>query len=282
MTSNDRLSPARRAMGAAQALWRSGHLPECHAFMLSSLRATLDAWLPSDAPLEPEAREQKALALLAEHEYPRIQALRGVLSALRSPRDAPPSAAPGAALPPDFERIWLEAERLLRFSEARLRPRADGRRRRVLLAGLLSASVIAALFLAYRLWGRVRVEASAVYSPAIPASYAVDDLENTEWLLPDAALGWIDLQFPHPRRLHDVVVLNGHNRAYLDRATRRFRLTAYDGHKVRATADGEFPSLTAARSALDVKLQAKHVTRLRLEVLSYFGSGSAVAEIQPH
>lgn len=269
-------------MEAAQALWQRGLLPECHAFMLSSLRATLAAWSPADAPLEPGAREDLALRLISEQKYSRVESLRGALAALRAFDVAHPSAGLGSPLPTDFERIWLEAERLLDFSEARLRPPSSRRRRRVLFASLLSASVIVALFLAYRVWGRVRVEASAVYSAAIPASYAIDELENTEWLLPDATLGWIDLQFPRARRIHDVMVLNGHNRMYVDRATKRFRLTAYDGHKIRATAEGEFPALTAARSALEVKLHAKHVTRLRLEVLSYFGSGAAIAEIEAH
>jgi hypothetical protein len=280
MNANPSLDSAKRSVAVAATLWRAGFMPECHAAMRSALRAALAAWAPSESSNDEEAvaGEERALAALAQRGYGRVEALRAALVASR--RLETPRATAAPPTPTDFESLGSEVERLVRYSETHLRPAHLRRRRRLLARVALGASVLLVLVLGYRLWGRVRVRASDAYSPSAPASYAVDGLDNTEWLLPDRALGWIDVYLPRSRHIRRVQVLNGHNRAYLDRATQRFRVTAYADDHPLATAEGEFARIKPGRSEVTVKLDARGATRLRLEVLSFFGTGAAIAEIE--
>jgi hypothetical protein len=84
---------------------------------------------------------------------------------------------------------------------------------------------------------------------------------------------------PHPTSVHEVEVVNGHNRYYLDRATRKLRVTAFAGNDARASAETEFPPTQDKRSARKLKLAAEGVTRLHLEILAYHGAGGTIAEV---
>ena len=130
-----------------------------------------------------------------------------------------------------------------------------------------------------RLWLRPHVSASGVYSTDFPTAYAVDGIESTEWLLPDHATGWLQLSFPRPRDIHRVTLVNGHNRWYMDRAVKQVRVTAYSKKGLVATAEDSFPALTEQPSTLELKLEAEDVDHVRVDVLSYFGNGGALAEL---
>jgi hypothetical protein len=284
---------SRRALDSARALWREGLVPECHAYMVAALRTMLKAWVPvqareaslrvETATLEPE--EQQALAELARAGYRRVELLRTALAAtavVTTPAALPPQAVslPSFELPPDFEAIWAEAERLARFTVRRLTPPAARKKRRLILgAGLCLVLVFAGVIMG-RLWHRPRASTSAVFGSDFPAAYAVDGIEATEWLMPDNTPGWLDVTFSSPRSVHLVRLLNCHNRYYADRAAQRVRVTAFGDWGPLGSVEGAFAALKAERSPLDLVLDAQKVTRLRVDVLSFFGRGGGLAEVE--
>lgn len=273
MTPSETIDRAKREIHAASALYREGLEAECDAYMRRALRTTLGAWLSASGEAGVESGDAAALEVLAQKGYPDLERLREALALVQTERGAEPRAR-------DVEKVWAEAERLLRFSAKRLQTQAMRRRRRrwlVIGAGLI---VIVGVFFCVRLWGRVRVRASASYAPEFPASYAVDGIDSTEWILPDGQLGWLDVYLPRAKDITRVVVLNGHNRYYLDRATKRLRVTAYAGDQEVGSAEREFKAIKDGRSALDIRLAAHGVTRVRVEILSYFGTGGTIAEVE--
>jgi len=256
---------AARAVEGARALFREGVLAEANAFMAQALHALLPAWAESEAQATPEA----AYVALERARYPHTPRLRAAVLAVH-----------GEHRPIDFEWTWAEVERLLLFSvRAAQSPRARKLRRMRWLAASAVALVLV-LVVAFRLWGRPRVEASAVLWDQSPASNVIDGVEATEWLLPDSTAGWVTLNFPRARSVHRVRVANSHNVYYVDRGARQVRVTAFGERGKLASVEGEFPKLTQDRSVLDLRLEAAGATGIRIEVLSYFGRGGGLAEIE--
>jgi hypothetical protein len=134
--------------------------------------------------------------------------------------------------------------------------------------------------LCWRLWGRPVVSASGVYSTDHTAANAFDGLDATEWLLPDRQVGWLDIRFASSRKLRRVRLLNSHNIYFMDRAAERVKVTAYGKRGPIATAQGRFAKINGKRSPLDLSLSADAAVRIRVEVLSYFGSGGGLAEVE--
>jgi hypothetical protein len=274
----------RRDALAARVLWREGLVSECHVFMVSALRALLEAWVPADANStttsnEDHAREQAALEALTAASYPDVARLRAALEAGSSethPRDLRPRPLEA----PDLDWIWTEAERLFRFTSRRLTGPPTRKRTLRRAGAVLGGALIALLLILALLWGRPTISASATYSSEHAATNAIDGIESTEWLLPDSSLGWLDLKFPWPRRVRRVQLLNSHNRYYFDRATQRVRVTAFSHERTVASVEGSFTQLTGERSPLELKLDAQRVTRLRVDVLSFFKNGGGLAEIE--
>ncbi len=271
------VAESRRAVVAARALWREGLIPECHAYMASGLRTMIKAWEPADSDQDDAAsRREQALAALKRAGY------RGDIGRLR----AAVAAAAIEAQPADpakLEWIWAEAERLSAFTIRRLTPPAARKRARIRAAVLAGIVVVAAVLVMMRLWGRpggARVSASAEYSPGYPASFAADGIEGTEWLLPDRQPGWLQLKFGSPRRVQRVLLLNAHNRYFMDRGSERVRVTAYSEGGSTATAEGRFDHLTSDRSPLDLAINAERVVRVRVEILSYFKEGGGLADVE--
>jgi hypothetical protein len=276
-TFADSVQRARRAIDCASALFREGLVPECHEYMVSALNLLLEGWAsvapaPESAELEPAGAE-RALTALERAGYRQAARLRAAVTSTAAPASL--AAAPRC----DVEWIWAEVERLASFSARRaMTPHARKvARRRVALAS--SLVLLLAVLLCLRLWGRSRVSASSEFSAAHPASNAVDGLEATEWLLPDATTGWIDVMFPTARSVHRVLLVNSHNLFYADRAAQAVRVTAFAGPSKAASVDGSFTRLTQDRSVLELPLEAKGVTRVRVELLSYFKAGGGLAEV---
>lgn len=275
----DSVRRAQRSIDGARALFREGLVPECHEYMVSALRVLLEAWGSVGPPaeqanLEPVRAQEQALAELARAGYRHTDRLRAALAATAEPSSS------AASLPANVDWIWVEVERLARLSARRaMTPRA--RKLAWWRRGLVSALVLGlALLVAMRLWGRPHVRASAVISEAHPAANAIDGLEATEWLLPDATAGWVDVLFPSSRTVHGVRLVNAHNVFYADRAARAVRVTAFTAQNKAASVEGSFARLTQDRSVLDLSLEARGVTRLRVEVLTYFQVGGGLAEIE--
>ncbi|MET0795577.1 MAG: hypothetical protein ABW061_28925 [Polyangiaceae bacterium] len=254
--------------------------------MVKALRLQLQAWgsretaaaARAETSEEPESgatREQAFLALERAN-YQKLERLRAALAAL----DVPASATVAPSISAEADWIWAEVERLTQVSARHslsARARTWLRWRRVIVLGSLPLFV---LLISFRLWGRPRVQASAVYAADFPAANAIDGLEATEWLLPDDTAGSIDVMFPHARTVHRVRLLNAHNRSSADRAARAVRVTAFSNSGPSVSAKGAFKHFSEERSVLELEIEAENVTRVRVQVLSHFASGGGLAEIE--
>ncbi len=277
---------AARAIVMAGALWREGFMSEAHAYMASALRAALKPWFSDGGEAsrvqadEQPATHEEALAALARSGYRNVDRLREALLATADVAILERAGLPAVYPPPDFEWIWAEADRLCRFGARRLATPLERKRARARLAfaGALGVVLLGVMFV--RVWMRPHVSASGVFSSEFPATYAVDGIESTEWLPPDHAPAWVQLSFSSPRRVHAVLVLNGHNKFHMDRAAERIRVTAFSKTGPVASAEGRFANLTADRSPLNLAIDAERVTDVRVDILSYFGNGGALAEVE--
>jgi hypothetical protein len=260
------LAELRLLREGAETLWRGGQLRASWALVsqqLAAVASVVDAGLRELAPTlsQPQAEELGAIATQLKQLQARAPAVR-----LEAPE---PSVLLSA-----FELIdqWSCAV------ERRVAPRP--RWRRWLLPG---AAVLAlgALFVAWRLQPSVR--ASASRSGAHAASQAVDGIEATEWLLPDAATGWLELRFPFARDVSLVRLRNSANLPYRDRGTRAFRLELLSESEQLASERKEFPEFRAGTDGVDtwleVPIRASGVTRVRVSVESHYGLGGGLAEL---
>jgi hypothetical protein len=279
------VAQARRAVTAGLALWREGLIAESHVYMAEALRTAVGAWSPADdiypslgleaAVASAPSPDGPALSALVRAGYPSVDRLRAAL--------AVPSSAVGGAARPELDWIWDEIERLCRFTLRRLTPTRTRRLRRLYGGATLAALVIVAVLIAVNFLGAPSVTASGSYPlEAHPPSYALDGMAASEWLLPDGTPGWLEIAFRSPRRVHSVRLLNSHNRYFMDRASERVRVIAFSDQWPVATAEGRFDRINIERSALDLPLDAEKVTRLRVEILSYFRTGGGLAEIEVH
>lgn len=125
--------------------------------------------------------------------------------------------------------------------------------------------------------------ASAIYGedPAYGPDRAIDGDASTDWLLPDATAGWLDVRVQPAKALRQIRLINGHNRDYNDRAVRAYRIEVYDGDHMVTQTSGTFPSLVPHPTPVVIPLRAAHATRVRFVVVSWFALGSALAEIHP-
>ncbi len=276
------IAQARRAAVAGLALWREGLIAESHVYLAEALRAALRAWAPVDAgghtqspdPSDGPGQEGKpALTALERAGYKRVDRLQTALAA--------PVPSVGSGRQPELEWIWDEIEWLCRFTLRRLTPKRTRRRRRLYGGAALAALVLIAMVIMIELRGRPTATASAsLPSEPHPASYAVDGMAASEWLLPDGTLGWLQITFPSPRRVRGVRLLNSHNRYFMDRASEHVRVTAFSDRGPLTTVEGRFDRIDIERSALDLPLDAHKVTYLSVEILSYFGVGGGLAEVE--
>lgn len=152
-------------------------------------------------------------------------------------------------------------------------------RRRLLRVGIAVATVLfLGVGLPWLLWPPAAV-ASAIYSDAFGAELAVDGKVGTEWILPESTAGWLDVRVSPARSIRMVRVTNGHNRQYNDFGIKAYRLEAYRGNQVVATASREFATVTP-EPPHEVPLIAEKVDRVRIVVVSWFAHGAALAEIE--
>jgi hypothetical protein len=272
--THESVNAARRAVAAGGALFRGGLIAEAHAAVTEALERLLLTWNPELETTPSEATPaQRAFDALAAARYPRLERLRAA-------HETATAALPSKDAPADVEWIWAETERLLRFTAHARKSPAERRRERVVRLAVMGALLIVGLSWAFRIWVRPRVAASEAIGPEVPGSYAFDGLEATEWVLPNAKPGSLDIMFRFPRSIGTVSVVNGHNRHFHDRASAHVRVEAFAGDRSLTSGEARFAKLTPERSVQDVQLNATGVTRLRVEVLAWHGAGGALAEVE--
>jgi len=152
------------------------------------------------------------------------------------------------------------------------------RARRIAVTAAVVLCAIIGLPVALR---RPPATASAVFpGESFEAVLAVDGDVATEWLLPDNSPGWLDVRVSPARAISSVRLTNGHNRTFNDRAVHAFRIEAYSGERLVASANSAFPALLPAPQPVEVPLVAAKVDRVRVVVTSWFGLGAALAEVK--
>lgn len=173
----------------------------------------------------------------------------------------------------------FEAERRVLGTSA-LRVRA-----RRALPPLLVTCLATAAYFAYALGARpfanVRDSGTFFADPSFSGEKAFDGQLDTEWLLPDRTTGHVDLFLFPARDVRSIVLVNGHNRHFMDRAVRTFEVQLHrDGVLVHASR-GEFRELTnpGERSEIRLPSPVADVDHVRVVVHAHMGLGGALAEI---
>jgi len=257
----ERLRRARRQALAAEALWADSMKAEATRKAAAAARATAES-LPATLWTADVAR----LARLAT-------------------RPTPPSdPAVGAADERAFWDLLALRRRVDRRLDMAFAPASERAQRRVVrLGGALAAvavAVTAALAPIPEL-PSIRARASGQWSPRTNGpSDAIDGDPTTEWQLPNAQTGWIELRPSPPRDVVAVRLLNGHNRHYADRAVREATVELYSRGELRATADHEWTEIDPEPTWVDVDAGAPDVDRVVVRVQRYHGLGGALAEIE--
>ncbi len=253
-TSEAELARLLARQEAANVLWREGHVEECYGLVRSLVLDLLDR------------------AGTAE----RLAAHRSDLDVLAR------SSTPATPSPLGVEHVdWLERARLVLARIGERTPQAAALRRRRMRAFFAVLVVVCGLvgWLVYRAETNVSARASGQFAADTNAALAIDGLERTEWLLPNDRPGWLELELTRSRVLRAVVIKNARNRHYLDRAAREVRIEAFDRKKRVFEGTVEFKRIEENPAAVRVELPGVKVSRVRLEVKSYFSRGGGLAEV---
>jgi hypothetical protein len=255
---------------AAESLADVGDAAESLALIRRAAETTRAALAPIDvAVLSAEGRRSvaRANAELAE------------LAELPDPFDR----AAAAPLPVDLD--FESHRRVLRRHHRALRALTWGSlevrrvaRERILGALAVVAFAVAAVALVVRIQRAPKVIASAIYAAGFPASAAIDGDPDSEWLLPDGSLGWIDVHIRPQRLVRRIRLVNALNAPFYDRGTGKFTIEAFrDGAKV-AVIEGSFDpnDPPGTQGMRDVEI-GRPVDRIRILVGSYLRSGGGLA-----
>jgi len=154
--------------------------------------------------------------------------------------------------------------------------------RLVPVAAIVALALAGAALGAWRLFREERTAAASAQldvPPGFPPAKAIDGDATTEWLLPHATPGWIDVRFGRPRALRAVRVLNAHNRGFNDLATHDYRVEAFAGDRLVGAARGAFPGINPAGPWARHPIDARGVTRVRVWVDSVHGAAGGLGEV---
>lgn len=258
---------ARRRREAAEALWLAG-------FPAEALRLAREA-----VELAREARREAGLDA-----GPDVDAGASDASDAAGTLAAQPMLD-AQVRPEHAARFRALVDRQIRLGEANpeleLEPQQITRLRVSRIAGVAASALafVGLVVLVIRGPHLLRAKASASYDNHFEALNAVDANETTEWLLPDRAPGWIEVEVIPKRKLKRVKLMNARNKPYADRATKEFHVDLLDGGKVVKSFDGQFDAYSAEPTwrTLDAGVRADVV---RIEIRSWFVSGGGLAEVQ--
>lgn len=165
-------------------------------------------------------------------------------------------------------------------------PGVARRRRLARVAVFVALAVGTFAYVAFALGARpfARAVGSETFddNPLFAAEKAVDGQTETEWLLPDGRGGTLDLVVFPARDVRSVVIQNGHNRQFHDRAVRRFEVQFFrDGVRVRSLRD-TFLTMDGPDATKTLRLDPPlpDVDHVRFVVLDHHGLGASLAEIR--
>lgn len=181
-----------------------------------------------------------------------------------------------------FRALVDEADRLLGAQAARAldtKAVARARTNRIATAVSVVLAVLALSWIVLRTPRVLKAEASAQWDGRYDAAKAVDGSDRTDWLLPDKATGWLDVQVVPARKVSKLKVMNARNVPYNDRATHEFHVDAYRNGQVVRSFDAKFDGFSPdpAWRTFDV---GEKVEKFRLTVKSHHKSGGGFSEIE--
>jgi hypothetical protein len=252
---------SRRRREAAEALWLSG-------FPAEALRLASEA-----VELAREARRDAGLDAGEE--------LTGALPAL----DSIPSLD-DQVTKEHAARFRALVARQIRLSDEHPELELDAKQisglRVTRIASVVCALLVAVALVAFAARGSrtLRAKGSASWDARFEAANAVDGNETTEWILPDRAPGWIEVDVVPRRKIDRIKLMNVRNPPNADRATKEFHVDVLDGGKVVKSFDGQFDAPSATPSWQTLSVGGVKGDRVRIEIRSWFLSGGGLAEIQ--
>jgi hypothetical protein len=169
--------------------------------------------------------------------------------------------------------VERELHVLLRDRRGLLRLR---RQRWVAVAMVLLAPFALAAFLVHARHG-IHVRASSVGDEEYAADRAIDGDPETEWVPAGMGEEWLELRFPAPRHVRTVRILNGDTLP--DRASRKVVVEFYLHGERAGTAQHEFDTQYPAQWK-EFSVSDLLCDRIRILVVSHFGTGAAIAEVE--
>jgi hypothetical protein len=186
-------------------------------------------------------------------------------------------------LRPETRRYFRQATRvaesvLERLSPLVARPRKIVLARWVRVVGVLAVAV-AALATFLSIWTAVDVRPSASFSEGQHGpKNLVDGNKSTEWLLPNALAGYVDVSF-RARKLTKVSVMNARNLPYAERGTQDFRIELYRDKKQVYASKQKFPKFDDKEAWITVDLPGITADTIKLVIESHHKNGGGFAEL---
>lgn len=152
--------------------------------------------------------------------------------------------------------------------------------RRWLGASVLLAGAIGGSYFALHEPEGVFASASDVWqqNASFSADMAIDGRNDTWWILPDRATGWVEERISPSRHVSQVVLLNSSNPPSHDRGTSDYRLEIYSGGTLARSIDGHFDWADSPQPVThDIDMDG--VERVRFVVRSYHRTGGGLTEM---
>jgi hypothetical protein len=271
----DQAALSQQQRSAAEALWAAEHPADALDLARRAYRTALRAyeWLP-------------ASAVASSHRVSSASRLEtAVLDDARKNdgRDLPVLDAAVRAIDEQCYQTWLDAQGILLarceyFS-------ADRPKIRVVQTGRIATAVFLSLALAFGLWWTNRSVVTVTESghwndlPQFAPENALDGNRETEWVLPDASHGWLNIELRPARAISTIRVTNGTNGPYRDRGTHAFRVELYRGGEHLRDLNGTFDEIDPDAEPVTLDAGGERVDRVRFVVVSHHSLGAALAEL---
>ncbi len=277
------LSRAAESRAGAEASWMGGAPAVAVRLALEGWSSALEAARSAARPEGDPPPLGDALTELGVSEARRAELLEvdALIARLAIPEsDSHITAEHARALP----RVDAAVRALIdAVGDRALRP-ADfvrARRTRAWYAVAVFAALLAGAVIAVRIAWRTTTTASGSYSVKYEPPRVVDGNSETEWLLPDNTAGWVDLNLGRGRPIKQLRLLNAHNYTFNDRGTRQFEIELWDRKRLVKKVEGAFETFTAAPQPMTVPLSSdgEKISRIRINVKSWFHSGGGLAEV---
>jgi hypothetical protein len=155
--------------------------------------------------------------------------------------------------------------------------RAQIRRAAAIVAYAIAALTIVVYFATRKV--TLSAEASAFHSASFAPSKAVDGSFNTEWLLPNATAGWIELQVSPARVVKKIRLANARNIPYNDRATGNFRVETFYNNAPLFSAESSFPGMDPNLTWREITTDGQKIDKIKVWVRTWYEAGGGFTEI---